>query len=95
MTFVLGTLIDAYGVKKYYSDGPDNPNATHPAQAVANLGVSLWALLLGGPFTATAAGVYYLGNLAPGGWPALLENNAQLQNKNREILGRRFNLYKD
>jgi hypothetical protein len=93
-TLVLGTAFDGYGVYKYYTKGAKDPNAVHPGKAGLNLGVGVWGLM--NPATATGAALYYgIDALYPGGFNGAMQNNASLIQKNQEILGRDWNLYRD
>ncbi len=85
-TLVIGTIIDAVGVYNYYYKGANDPNAVHPVKAGINLGVGIYSMYSGPPgwFFGT---VYFLGDLVPGGWPALMEAGYQNTKNNRAILG--------
>ncbi len=93
-TLGLGTAFDVYGVFQYYSEGANSPNAVHPGKAGLNLGVGVWALA--NPSTAIGAAMYYsVDTFYPGGFKVAMENNAILIRENQEILGPRWNLYRD
>lgn len=93
-TLFIGTLLDGYGVTNYYRNGSNHPNSVHPGKAALNLGIGSWGLI--NPATATGAALYYgIDNFYPGGFNGAMQNNANLQMQNQQILGPRFNLYRD
>jgi RHS repeat-associated protein len=82
----LGTAIDAVGVANYYEQGPDSPNAVHPAHAGINLGVGIYGAA-GGAMTLPITVPYFLiDNLYPGGWPQALDDRARLQAETRRFV---------
>jgi len=93
-TLGAGTVIDLYGVNKYYTNGTNDPNAVSPAKASLNLGVGMWSLL--NPATAIGGALYYgIGTFYPGGWQGAAEMNNKLLQQNQELLGKNWNLYRD
>jgi len=85
-TLGIGTVIDGIGVGYYYLGGKNNPNAVHPGKAGLNLGVGAWSLL--SPATAIGGIMYYgIDTFYPGGFPAAMEKSAEIQRRDRAILG--------
>lgn len=59
-------------------------NAVHPAKAGLNTAMGAYGLWVN-PIAAT---LYFgVDSFYPGGWPAAMENNAEIQNRDRAILG--------
>ncbi|GIV28662.1 MAG: hypothetical protein KatS3mg027_2476 [Bacteroidia bacterium] len=89
-----GTIIDAIGVRYYYKNGLNDPNAVHPGKAGLNLGIGIWSLI--NPAAATGAVLYYgIDTFYPGGFNGAMQYNANLLWQNQQILGPDFNLYRD
>jgi hypothetical protein len=88
---VVGFGFDMIAVVEW-DRNPDSKNGVHPGKAALNTGMGIYGMLANPP-----AGVAYslVDNYYPGGWPAALNYSAGLQERNRAILGPRFNLYKD
>ncbi|MFY7665513.1 RHS repeat-associated core domain-containing protein [Flavobacterium sp.] len=78
-----GVAADIRGMM-IHQNNPNSPNAVHPSKAVLNTGMGVYGLWVN-PF----AGALYFGVDAfyPGGWPAALERSAEVQNRDRAILG--------
>lgn len=74
------TIIDGVGVLNYY-DNPNSPNAVHPAKAGLNFGMNLLGTVN------PPASILYFGvdSFYPGGWPAALQKNAQMESDNQKI----------
>ena len=85
-TLIAGTMIDAIGVRNYYKYGANDTNAIHPGKAGLNLGVGAWSLL--NPATAIGGAAYYgIDTFYPGGWSAAMNRSAEIQRRDRAILG--------
>jgi RHS repeat-associated protein len=93
-SLIFGSVLDAKGVYNYYSKGPNDENAVHPTEAGTNFGIGTWSLFTGPPGWVAGTG-YYLGGLMPGGWNGNLLKLGTLQQNNQQILGRKFNLFRD
>ncbi len=90
-TFVLGVAMDLRGMM-IYKDNPNSPNAVHPAKAGLNTTMGAYGLWVN-----PVAGTLYFGVDAfyPGGWKSALEKNGSLTEQNQEIMGNKWNLYRD
>ncbi|MES2628240.1 MAG: hypothetical protein V4616_04655, partial [Bacteroidota bacterium] len=85
-TLVIGTLLDIRGVYNYYEKGSSDPNAVHPAKAGSNFSVGAWGML--NPGTAIGAAMYFgIDTFYPGGFPAAMQKNAEMDNAHRELTG--------
>jgi len=75
-----------------YKDNPNSPNAVHPAKAGLNTTMGAYGLWVN-----PVAGTLYFGVDAfyPGGWKSALEKNGSLTEQNQEIMGNKWNLYRD
>lgn len=91
-SFGAGTLLDSYGVYRYYRYGADDPVATSPGKMGLNTSVGAYGLWV----NPIPAAVYFgVDLLYPGGWPSALDNNARIQQDTQQALGAPFNLYRD
>jgi len=89
--FGLGLGNDVRGLRQYYLNGADDPNAVSPAKFGVNTTIGLYGLTptLGG---AIIAPIYFgLETFYPGGTEQALKDKAQRDAKTSEALGRPFN----
>ncbi|TGE13824.1 RHS repeat-associated core domain-containing protein [Hymenobacter elongatus] len=95
VTLIIGSLLDAKGVLNYYRNGATDINAVHPAKASFNLVYGLSGIAAGIPGAIGGAGYFFIDTFYPGGMHGALENNARIQQHNRDILGNSFNIYRE
>ena len=90
-SLVVGIAGDINGMIIYKSN-PNSPNAVSPAKAGLNTGMGLYGL-----YVNPIGGSLYFGVDAfyPGGWQGAITDQSRLIEKNQQILGPRFNLYRD
>lgn len=89
---IAGGISDGFGVYNYYQNGAHTPGSISPLHMAGKTGVGVWGLV--NPATGMGA-VLILGvdSFYPGGWNAAANNNANLEQANRSILGNNYNFY--
>ncbi len=90
-TIVVGGVLDGVGVFSYYMNGPDHGLSVHPGKAGLNLGVGVYSFYL----NPIAGGVYFgIDLLYPGGWGGYMNDTDRIIQRNQEILGPGWNMYR-
>ncbi len=91
-TIVVGAGLDIIGIFNYYNKGPMHPSAVSPGKAGLNLGMGAYSFYLN-----PIAGPLYFGVdlFYPGGWTGAINDQSRLIQKNQNILGPSWNMYKD
>ncbi|MDN5291870.1 MAG: hypothetical protein PWQ06_2109 [Anaerophaga sp.] len=92
VTIIGGSIIDGIGVRSYYVNGPNHPMSVHPFKAGVNLGIGVYSFYV----NPIVAPVYFgVDIFYPGGWPAAIQDQGTLIEKNQRILGPQWNMYKN
>jgi hypothetical protein len=92
-TIFLGGVLDfGFGVPNYYKYGPGDPRSVSPGKAGLNLGVGVYSFSLNPIVVPVFFGVDLF---FPEGWPAAIQDQNRLIQRDQSILGPGWNSYKD